>query len=387
MSGPHVTIIGGGVIGCSIAYHLLIAGNARVTVIERDPSYAQASSALSASSIRQQFTTPDCIAMSRHGFDFFRNAGRLLAVDGDEPDIGLIEAGYLYLADEPGRRRLQRAMAIQLAQGVRLEGMSADELAERFGWLCVDDLAFGTLGLDREGWFDGYSVLQAFRRKARALGARFVQAEATGFDSTGGKVNAVRLADGAALATDVAVNAAGPRLATVAQWASFDLPVVPERRTIFAFRAEKPPTELPLVVDPTGLYVRPEGALFICGGPATPADDPLALDVEYHLFDEFVWPTLANRIPAFEAIKMTRAWAGHYEMNMFDGNALIGRLPGWDNLYVCGGFSGHGMQHAPAAGRGVAELIATSGYRTIDLGVFTPERIARGEPIVEQNII
>ena len=383
-----VVIVGGGVVGSSIAFHLADGGQCSVIVIERDPSYARASSALSASSIRQQFTTPVCMGMSRHGFDFYRDIGERLAVEGERPEIGLVERGYLYLAEAGREQGLEAALQVQLANAVPVARLEPQALAERFAWLNVDDLGLGAFGLAGEGWFDGYSVMQAFRKKARSLGVVYLHDEATGLAMTGGRVTAVETARSGTIASGVVVDAAGPHAAPVAAWAGFHLPVAPQKRTVFAFRCPEPPTDLPLVVDASGFYVRPEGDGFIAGGPAwLPDADPDDLNADYAQFDEAMWPALAHRIPAFERIRMSRAWAGHYEMSTFDHNALIGWTPGVDNLMIAAGFSGHGMQHAPATGRGVAELIITGRFETLDLSPLSVDRVVRGERIEELNVI
>ena len=142
------------------------------------------------------------------------------------------------------------------------------------------------------------------------------------------------------------------------------------------------------MIDPSGVYFRHEGQYFISGGPAAAhARDGLDLSPDFEQFDELIWPTLAHRVPAFESIKMIRAWAGHYEMNLFDHNALIGRWPGFDNYLIAAGFSGHGMQHAPAAGRGIAELMLRNSYHSLDLSPLSPERLLAGLPISEGIII
>jgi FAD-dependent oxidoreductase domain-containing protein 1 len=384
-----IVIVGGGVIGSSIAYHLAAAGQRSVLVLERDPTYARASSALSASSIRQQFSTPTCIRMSQFSFEFMRHMAEHLSV-GDEPaDLPLLERGYLYLADAAQSRALAAAIAVQKAHDVPVIQLDPAALSLKFPWLNCDGLGLAALGTAGEGWFDGYTLLQAFRRKARSLGVSYLQEEAVGFTLSGSRVRGIRAATGAAYGADVVVNAAGPHAAAVAAWADFALPVVPERHCIFTFSCPETLDFIPLVIDPSGLYVRPEGDLFLAGGPPTPVTgpDPFALDVDYSQFDEFIWPTLAQRIPAFQRIRMTAAWAGHYEMNTFDHNALIGWTPGVEGLMLATGFSGHGMQHSPAAGRGVAELILSGSFRTLDLSELSPQRLARNEPIVELNVI
>jgi FAD-dependent oxidoreductase domain-containing protein 1 len=384
-----IVIVGGGVIGSSIAYHLAAAGQRSVLVIERDLTYARASSALSASSIRQQFVTPACIRMSQFSFDFLRNLSEHLSVAGERVELPLVERGYLYLADAARARSLAGAIAVQQAHEVPVLSLERELLAQRFPWLHCADIELAALGTAGEGWFDGYTLLQAFRRKARQLGVEYLQEEAAGLLQQGSRVSGVRLSNGASIGAAVVVNAAGPHSAGLAASAGFFLPVRPERRCIFAFSCPENLDFIPLVIDPSGLWVRPEGRLFIAGGPSTPIEgpDPLTLNVDYSQFDDFIWPALAERIPAFESIKMTSAWAGHYEMNLFDHNALIGWTPGVSGLVLATGFSGHGMQHSPAAGRGVAELIIQGRYLTLDLSELSPERLVRNEPIVEANII
>lgn len=382
-----IVIIGGGVVGSSIAFHLAEAGQKSIIVIERDPSYARASSALSASSIRQQFTTPVCIEMSRYGFEFLKQLGDRLAVDGDRPDVGLIEQGYLYLAASDCSQRLEAALRIQQAYDVPVVALDQSALEHRYPWLNSSDLALGAFGTAGEGWFDGYSLMQAFRTKARSLGVRYIHEEAVGFRMASGKIAAVEL-NSTWIEGDIFVNAGGPHAASIAEWADFSLPVAPEKRTIFAFHCPEPPPLLALVVDASGLYVRPEGDGFITGGPVwTPEADKDDFEPDYDQFEAFTWPTLAHRIPAFESIRMSRAWAGQYEMSLFDHNAMIGWTPGVENLMTAAGFSGHGMQHSPATGRGVAELIMYGKFQTLDLSALSLDRLIAGSPIQELNVI
>lgn len=382
----RVVIIGGGVIGSSVAYHLAAAGERSVVVIERDPSYREASSALSASSIRQQFTTPACMKMSQHSFEFLRHIDDHLNVGEGRVDVSLTERGYLYLADAPHAAELRAALDVQLAHRVTVRPLAQKDLSQEFPWLETADLVLGALGTAGEGWFDGYSLLQAFRRKARQLGVSYLHDEAVNLIRKGAKVNGVKTAKSGEIGADVVVDAAGPRAAIIAGWADCRIPVVPERRCIFVFSCPDPPPNMPLVIDPQGVYVRPEGPNFITGGPATPAEDPFALTVDHAQFEDFIWPVLAARIPAFERIKTTGAWAGHYDVNAFDHNALIGWAPEVEGLMLATGFSGHGMQHSPAAGRGVAELILDGHFKTLDLSTFTPQRLIHNQPIAELNI-
>lgn len=386
-----VVIVGGGVMGCATAFFLASdpAFGGTVAVVERDPSYATASSALSASSIRQQFSTPANIALSRFGLAFLKDSTRHLSVDGEAVDLGLRTPGYLYLATSAGEPILRQNHAIQRACDVPVALLTPDELAARFPWLSTDGIALGSLGLEGEGWFDGYGLMQAFRRKARTLGVSFLTGEAAGMDVQGGRIAAVVLADGTRLDCGVVVNAAGPRARSVAAMAGVDLPVSARKRCVFVFDCRQALPGCPLVIDPSGVWFRPEGKGFICGAPP-PADrdpDTLDLTVEHDLFDEFLWPALAARVPAFEAVKVTGAWAGHYEYNDVDQNAVIGPHPDVGNLLFANGFSGHGLQQAPGVGRGLAEWIVHGEYRSLDLTPFAYERLAEGRPLRELNVI
>lgn len=392
MTKQDVVIIGGGAVGSAIACFTLgdPAFSGTVTVIERDPAYARASSALSASSIRQQFSTAINIELSLFGVDFLRRIGEELAVGGERPDVGLKEQGYLFLASPAGVGVLEANHALQKSLGADIALLTPGELRKRFPWLSTEDVALGSLGLSGEGWFDGYSLLQALRRKARARGANYLNAEAVGFDCTGSRIDAVRLADGARLRCDVAVNAAGPWAREPAAWLGIDLPVRARRRSVFVVSCPEPIDDAPLVIDPSGVYFRPEGrGQFICGTSPDPADDPddLPLEVDYSLFEESIWPCLAMRVPAFEALRQTSAWAGYYEYNTFDCNGIVGFHPEVSNLALANGFSGHGLQQSPGVGRAVAELIVHGGYRTLDLSPLAFERIAANRRLEEINVV
>ncbi|MEP6502777.1 MAG: FAD-binding oxidoreductase [Betaproteobacteria bacterium] len=386
-----VVIVGGGVMGCSVAYHLkLLAPELGVLVIERDPRYVAASSALSASSIRQQFSSPVNIALSQYGFRFLSEAGDRLAVTGERPDVGLVERGYLYLATAAGAESLRELNALQRGCGADVALLAPDALAARFPWLATHDLALGSLGLHGEGWFDGYALLQALRRKAKALGAGFLHAEVTGLEMSAGRVAAVDCGDGRRIACGELVNAAGPQAGHVARLAGVELPVVPMRHGVFVFECRDALADVPLVIDPCGLWFRPEGARrFLVGAPPRdPASpDNATLEVDHAQFDDELWPALAHRVPAFEAIRRTSAWAGFYEMNTFDHNAIIGRVPDVANLLLINGFSGHGLQQAPAAGLALAEILVHGAAGTIDVSPLAFDRIAAGRPVRERNVI
>ena len=380
----RVVIIGGGAIGSAVAYWLTAdpAFTGEVVVVERDPTYREASSALSASSIRQQFSTPVNIEVGRFGIGFLRALGATLQVDGERPDIGLTEPGYLYLATAAGIDTLRANHAVQRAHGADVALLEPGELQRRWPWLATADLAGGSLGLSGEGWFDGYALLRAFRAKAIAQGAGFRKAEAAGLALAGRRVTAVRLADGSELPCDAVVNAAGPWAARVAAMAGIDLPVRARARSVFVLDCPEPLPGCPLLIDPSGFWLRPEGRHFITGAPPRPGEDhdDLPLQPDHGLFEEVIWPALAQRVPALERLQVVGAWAGYYEMNIFDQNGIVGPHPDLANLYFANGFSGHGIQQAPAVGRGLAELIVHGGYRTLDLAPLGFARLLEPAP-------
>jgi glycine/D-amino acid oxidase-like deaminating enzyme len=385
----RVLIVGGGVVGSACAYFLAAKHGLLATVIERDPTYRRASSALSASSIRQQFSTEINIRLSQASLEFYRRVGDELEVGGERPDVGLVERGYLFLATAAGAGILRANHAVQRSCGVHASLLSPSALAERFPWLNVDDIAAGSLGEHGEGWFDGYGVLQAFRRKAVSLGATFVAADVERIETADASGAAVLCADGRRLDADAVLIAAGAWSAPLAAQLGFALPVRPRKRDVFVLASPAQLPGCPLVIDPGGAWFRPEGRGFIAGAPPRGEDvDHAPLEaIDHGLFDEVIWPALAHRVPAFEALRVSAAWAGYYEYNTFDQNGIVGVLPGRDNVYVGCGFSGHGIQQAPAVARGLAELIAGGSYRALDLSPLAPQRILDRQPLAERNVI
>ncbi|SFH65017.1 NAD(P)/FAD-dependent oxidoreductase [Albimonas pacifica] len=395
-ASSDVVIVGGGVVGAAISCWLkaFLGFPGSVTVIERDPSYARASTALSAAGLRRQFSTPVSIALSRYGAEVLRAAPTLFAIDDEPgPDLNFREDGYLMLAASPSQEAAIRANhAVQTAAGAETLLLTPDEIAARWPHLRTHDLTLGAFGPRGEGWFDNMGFLTAVSRRARAAGARFVTDEASGFEMQGGRVAAVTLASGARIACGSAVVAAGPRSGDAAAWAGLALPVGPRKRTIFVFDCATPPdpaTRPPMMIDPSGVFCRPEGRFFLAGAP--PVEDPeVALDdfdPRHEEFEEIVWPALAERSEVFEAIRLQRFWAGHYEWNAFDRNGVVGPHPDVANLVFATGFSGHGLQHAAGVGRGVAEWLLHGGYRSLDLAPLSWARLLENRPLVETEII
>jgi glycine/D-amino acid oxidase-like deaminating enzyme len=376
----NIVIVGGGVIGCAAAYFLALEHGVHALVLERDPSFRIASSALSASSIRQQFSTPLNIALSQASLELmqpWRDA------------LGFVEAGYLYLATESGASELTRLNALQRAAGADIRLLDRDALCAHWPWLALDGIALGSWGAHGEGWFDGPALHALLRREARSLGARFVRGDVVAFDSAGARVRSAIDADGVRHVCDVLLLAAGAWTAPLAARLGVALPVRARKRDVFVLDSPAALPACPLLIDPSGVWLRPEGRGFLAGAPPRGEDvDDAPLDaIDHAQFDEQLWPLLATRIPAFEALRVRSAWAGYYEMNTFDHNGLIGALPGWGNAHTACGFSGHGMQHALAVGRGIASSMARGCWGAIDLAPLSPERLARNQPLCEVNVI
>jgi FAD-dependent oxidoreductase domain-containing protein 1 len=388
-----IVIAGGAVMGSSIACHLAMqsAGKARVLVVEPDPSYQKSASALSAGSIRQQFSTAINIDISLHGIAYLRNIGETLAVDGERPDIGLHEGGYLYIATEQSAPTLRSINALQNARGAKIDLFENAALQAQFPWLQTDGLNCGTWGRSGEGWFDGYGLMMAFRRKARSLGVTYQQAKVMDVRQSANHIDSVELDNGSSIDCGAFINAAGASGArALSAKLGIAIPVYAKKRCVFSFTCRDALPRFPLLIDTTGVWVRPEGEGYIAGYSPSDLDEQdhgMDFDVDWTLFDEMIWPALAARVPAFENIRPGRAWAGHYDMCLHDHNALVGRVPGLNNAFLAAGFSGHGLQQSPAVGRGMSELVLTGRYQTLDLADLGCERLQTGRLVQEINII
>ena len=388
-----VAIAGGGLMGSAVAYFLAADPDfdGSVVVIERDPAYEFCTTGRSWGGFRQQFSTPENVRMSLFGIAFFRRIAEHLAVAGEAPNLGFKEPGYLFLAGESGRAQLEANCAVQWAEGAAVTLLEPDEIAARFPWLNTAGVAAAGFGHANEGWIDASSLMHGFRRKARALGVEYRHDEVVSVEVSGGRIAGLTLRRGGALACGTLVNAAGPGAGALAALAGADLPVGPRKRMTYVFdcRAALPP--MPLMIDVTGVACRPEGSQYLAiVSPPEDRDrvsDGDDFELEYDTFETVIWPALAHRVPAFEAIKLNRVWACHYDYNAFDQNAVLGPHPEIAGLLFCNGFSGHGVQQAPAAGRATAEWIVHGRFRSLDLTALLYARIAEDRPVQEVNVV
>lgn len=395
-----VVIVGGAVIGSAVAYYLAANPDfdGSVLVIERDPTYLKAATSLSSSSIRTQFSNPINVKISQYGSQVIRNFGEMMQVGDDRPDLGFHSGGYLFLANTAEQAQVLRENhEAQLSCGADVVLWNRDELANAFPHLNVADIELASYGRSGEGWFNNTGLMYGFKNKARSLGVDYVTDEAVAIGRDGDAVTSVTLKSGAVVKAGTIVNASGPRAALTARMAGLDIPVEPRKRTLFVFDCAQTPEgsatvnqgRLPLMIDPSGVFCRPEGRFFLTGCP--PVEDPAAdwddFEPRYEEFEEIIWPALAERSPQFEAIKVVNQWAGHYDFNTLDHNLVVGRHPVVRNFLFANGFSGHGLQQGPATGRGVSELIVYGEYRTLDLTEVGYERVVENRPFLEKAVI
>lgn len=386
-------IIGGAMMGSSLAFFL--ASNpdydGSILVVERDPGYGRCSTAHTNSCMRQQFSNAVNIEISQFAAAFIRDFKASMG-DDNAPDIHFHAFGYLYLAaDAAMEEALRSGQRLQAAMGAGTRMLEPDDLAEAFPFLNLDGIRCGSHNTRDEGYWDGGTVFHWLGRKARDHGADYIEGDVIGLDQSGDRITGVRLASGQVISCGQVVNCAGPRAAGIAAMAGLELPVEPRRRYTYIFDAQTPlDRDLPLTIDPSGVHVRSDGGYYLAGCPPLGPDDAMDPDdfsFEDGIWEDKLWPAIAHRIPAFEAIKVINAWVGHYAFNVLDCNAILGAPSGLGNFYFMNGFSGHGLQQSPAMGRGMAELITYGEYRSIDLSPFDFDRITRGEPFAEAAVI
>ncbi|XP_071068505.1 FAD-dependent oxidoreductase domain-containing protein 1 isoform X3 [Dasypus novemcinctus] len=532
-----VVIVGGGVLGLSVAYWLKRLekrqGAIRVLVVERDHTYSQASTGLSVGGIRQQFSLPENIQLSLFSVNFLRNINEYLAVSDAPPlDLQFNPSGYLLLASENDAAVMESNVKMQRQEGAKVCLMSPEQLRNKFPWINTEGVALASYGLEDEGWFDPWCLLQGLRQKVRSMGVLFCQGEVTrecealcpwsvflfqpgqgadlecillshsvnsawgekafsprsmsghpasflppsgpppqflfcpkrskiipltpsvwclweapilpavpmnpphlplpgrrayffplltGFvssstcmtNTSGEEVSLKRIyevhvkmdhsLEYQPVECAIVINAAGAWSGQVAELAGIGhgppdtlqgtrLPVEPRKRYVYLWHCPQGPgLETPLVVDTSGAYFRREGLGNNYLGSRSPTEeeepDPGNLEVDHAFFQDKVWPLLAQRVPAFETLKVRSAWAGYYDYNTFDQNGVVGPHPLVVNMYFATGFSGHGLQHAPAVGRAVAEMVLEGSFQTIDLSPFLFSRFYLSEKTEEGNII
>jgi glycine/D-amino acid oxidase-like deaminating enzyme len=390
-----VVIVGGAMLGSSVAWFTATNPDfdGSILVVEKDPTYEFTSTVHTNSCMRQQFSNEVNIRVSQFAADFVKNFREYMGGDERVPHPILQSYGYMYLADNAEfAATLKEGQGIQAKLGAGTKHMTAEEIKADYPFYNLDDILVGNHNLIDEGYFDGNTLFDWWKRSARERGVEYLTNEVVAMTKStdGSKVESVTLASGEVVSCGTVVNCSGPRAALTAAMAGIDIPVEPRKRYTFIFDAETPlDRDLPLTIDPSGVHMRSEGTYYLAGCP--PDDDP-AVDFDdfvqdHSIWEEKVWPVLATRIPAFERIKLINSWAGHYAFNTFDQNAIVGPHSKVTNFIFVNGFSGHGFQQSPAMGRGVSELLTYGEYRTLDLSAFGYERIEKGEKFPEKAII
>ena len=383
-----VVIVGGGIMGSSTAYYLMKGDRTlKVAVVERDSTYAQASTSLSLANVRIQFSLKENILISQYTFEVLKRFEDDMAVEGEKPKISFHREGNLFLIDAAGRAAAQKALELQKRLGCRVEWWSPEKIKRQYPLYDPKNYAGGTFGPD-DGHFDAYALLMGYKIKARSLGAIYVKDDVVQLTTTRRQVTGVKLASQRDLVAKLAINCAGAWAARVAQTAGIKLPVIPIKRQVFALdTAVKPQGPLPLTILPSGLYFRTEtGGLILLG--KSMETDPVGFDFAWDdkRFMDILWPELAEFVPAFDRLKLMRGWAGLYAVNTLDGNAILGEWPDMKGFFLANGFSGHGLQQAPAVGRYLSELILDRPI-SLDLSIFSPQRILENKPLSEGGLV
>lgn len=383
-----VIIVGGGIMGCCTAYYL-VSGDDKlnIAVVEPDPTYSQASTTLSMANVRIQFSLKENIQISRYAGEIFETFADDMAVDGIKPGIDYKREGNLFLIRDQDRETARDALALQKSLDCRAEWWSLETIKQHFPLYEPIGLAGATFG-PNDGHLDPYSLLMGYKNKARALGVTFITDKVLEITRNSRGVSGVMLAANKHPDAEIVINCAGAWAAQVALTAGIDLPIRPRKRQVFVLdAAEKPGKPLPLTILPSGLYFRTDTGGQILLGKSM-EEDPAEFEFTWHQerFMDHLWPELVTLVPRFDRLKLVRGWAGLYAENTFDGNAILGEWPECRGFYLANGFSGHGLQQAPAVGRYLSELILQR-KPTLDLSIFTPQRIFANKPISEIGLV
>ncbi|MEW5722579.1 MAG: FAD-binding oxidoreductase [Thermodesulfobacteriota bacterium] len=381
-------IVGGGVMGSSTAYHLTKADpTLRMAVVEKDPTYEKASTTLSMANARIQFSLKENIQVSQYALEILERFEEDMAVNGERPNIAYRREGNLFLIPENGRAAAEKSFDLQRELGGEVEWWALETIRAHYPLYNPEGYIAGTFG-PKDGHLDAYGLLMAYRAKARSQGAEYIRDEVVAVQKAHGAVSGVSLASGESLNAGIVINCAGAWCSEVARSVGVELPVQPVSRQIFAVSpAIKPERPLPLTILPSGLYFRTEtGGLILIGKSL--ATDRVGFNFNWDpdRFTNELWPEIWAFVPAFDRLKLIRGWAGLYAVNTLDGNAILGEWPELKGFYLANGFSGHGLQQAPAVGRYLMELILGLPA-SLDLSIFSPGRILKGEAIPENGLV
>lgn len=383
MKTADIVVIGGGIIGCSIAYHLLARSpGLRLILLEREAELGTGATARATGGIRHQFSSETNVRLTQLSLPTF-----LRFEEGFGRSVDFVPHGYLFATAEPDRLEGYReAVALQQSLGVRSRLVFPDEMRALLPQLAIADLLGGSFCPD-DGSADPHGALQGFLGRARDLGAQVLtRAEVIGIDREGERVTGVRTAT-ERYAAPVAINAAGPFADQIARLVGIDLPSRPYRRQVLVVEPlPELPEVFPLTVDgDTGFYVHRQGrSALVMGGTDKDSRPGTEITVDWEAFEP-VMRAAARRVPPLAEAKVMRAYAGLRDLTP-DYHGILGQIPEVPGFYVACGFSGHGFMHAPAIGRLMAELIVDGQARSLDLAPLAPERFRTGEIQAEAQV-
>ena len=383
-----IVIIGGGIIGSSVAYHLARDGRAgTIAVIERDITYSEAATPRGSGGIRQLFSLPENIEMARYGLDFYKKFDQTMSSKGDQISISFRRQGYLFVSDAGNEKVMEQNFHNQQKMGVKAQLLDKTNLEQLFPSIYNNDVKLAVYSPD-DAWIDAYSALNGFKSRARELGVTYVSEEISSANIQNKKIKSLKCAEGPTVRGEVFILATGAWSGEIAKYFDVNIPVEPMSRESYFFRCDKEIEPLPFIKTETDLAFRPEGNGFTGGMPDWSVKGGWNWELSPTRFEDTVWPSLAHRIPAMKTIKLERSWRGHYARNNLDYNAIIGP---WaanpHNLLIATGFSGHGIMHAPATGLAISELVLEGRYKTIDLTRFGTERVLAEKPYRESGIV
>jgi sarcosine oxidase subunit beta len=377
----EVVIIGAGITGCSIAYHLAARGVKDVVILDKD-EIGRGATADAAGGIRLQFSTRTNIELSRYSLSIWENFKELFGID-----IAFHQQGYLFLLTSASEvATFNENLRFQQEMGVPVHSVSTDEIREIHPTLMLDDVLGGTL-CTSDGWADPYSSTMGFAQRARALGVEILEeTPVTGLIYNSGKITGVETPSGN-IATSTVVIAAGAHAGEVGKLAGVDIPVAPYRRMSFVTEPFATiPSSIPMTIDfSTSLYFHPESGGFLFGMSNEEEPSSFNRTVDDDWMNKTV-TELCRRAPVFGDARVRRGWAGLYEITP-DDNPVLGYVDGVEGLVVASGFSGHGYMQGPAIGRCISELIVDGQATTVDISSFSPNRFASGKLAQEHNVI